>query len=103
MVHSVYRQSLKNQQELSFYASEVSEQINKVRKILSVCWVASSFRALLIVGENYAVLHGHFTFASEDQSFNANTHETFWGFAMSLASEEFVLNLESDGFSRGGN
>jgi Domain of unknown function (DUF4371) len=92
-LYAVYSQSPKNQRELATCANEMEIQLKKIGKMLSVRWVASSYRAVSAVHRSYAALHRHFVSASTDVNRDSKARQTFLGLAKTLASENFVLNL----------
>jgi len=92
-LYSLYSMSPKNKREVKAAALELHVQFKKIGKMLSIRWVASSFRAVSAVYHNYAALYSHFCAASTDVSRDAKTKASFMGLATSLASEEFVMNL----------
>lgn len=92
-LYSIYSQSPKNQRELQDCAQDLDVQLRKIGKMLSVRWVASSFRSVSAVHNNYAALYHHFISAADDIKRDSKTRETFRGLAKILTSEQFVLNL----------
>jgi hypothetical protein len=90
---SLYSLSPKNQRELATCASELDLQLQKIGKIFTVRWVASSYRAVQAVHRNYRALHAHFVSAASDSTRDHTQRQMFRGLADSLASEGFVLNL----------
>lgn len=92
-LYSIYSQSPKNQRELQDCAKDLDVQLRKIGKMLSVRWVASSFRSVSAVYNNYAALYHHFISAADDIKRDSKTRETFRGLAKILTSEQFVLNL----------
>lgn len=92
-LYSVYSQSPKNQRELAACAAALDIQLQKVGKIFTVRWVASSYRAVLAVHRNYNALYNHFKSAAGDARRDNTQRQQYRGLADALASEAFVLNL----------
>jgi hypothetical protein len=92
-LYSVYSMSPKNQREVNAAAAELDVRLRKIGKMLTIRWVASSFRAVSAVHQNYSALHKHFCAASTDVSRDDKTKAMFSGLATSIASPEFVMNL----------
>lgn len=91
-LYSVYSMSPKNQREVKAAARELDLQFRKIGKMLTIRWVASSFRAVSAVHQNYAALHNHFSAAAIDKSRDDKMKASFRGLASALSSEEFVLS-----------
>lgn len=66
-LHTVYSRSPQNQRELRECAAELQQQITKIGCVLSTRWVASSFRTVSAVWNNFESLCAHFSFAQTDQ------------------------------------
>lgn len=92
-LYSLYSQSPKNQRELANCVAELDIQLTKIGRVLSVRWVASSYRAVSAVHRNYSALYAHFTSAAVDYSRDSSQRRMYRGLADSLASEQFILNL----------
>ncbi|KAK4883004.1 hypothetical protein RN001_006323 [Aquatica leii] len=63
-IYSLYSQSNKNQQELREVASQV--QILKVGKFFDIRWVASNYKTVNAVWNNFFALFAHFRRAAQD-------------------------------------
>jgi len=74
-------------------AAGVGAELLKIGRILDVCWVASSFRAVKAVWNNYAALFAHFSYASIDSGLDSKDRSQFKGMATKISSSSFVLNL----------
>jgi len=70
-LYTLYHQSHKNQRELEITAAIVQETLRKVTPILTIRWVASSFRAVKAVWHDFTALSQNFHDASADQSRNS--------------------------------
>lgn len=92
-LYSLYNTSNKNRMELRECACSVDVQLCKIGRILDTRWVASSFRTVEAVWNNYPALHRHFKAASEDPSRDGITKQTYNGLALRLSSRAFVNNL----------
>lgn len=65
-LHALYSQSPKNQREIETCAASISETIERIGWVCNVSWVASSFRTVLAVWQNFASVCHHFENFSED-------------------------------------
>lgn len=92
-LYSLYSMSPKNSNELENAAREVSVQLLKVGRVLSTRWVASSFRTVHAVINNFAALHRHFLTCSDDAQRDSVERQKYRGLANYLTSRQFVLNL----------
>ena len=92
-VCAIYSPSPKNQRELAVCAKELDIELRKIGKLLTIRWVASTYRAVAAAHRNYAALHSHFTAASHDNDRDGKTRQTFKGLSSTLRSDEFILNL----------
>ena len=63
-VYSVYSQSPKLQRDLKDIASDMEVQLRNVGRILTTRWVASSFRAVDSLWQNYPAIYSHFQMLS---------------------------------------
>ncbi|KAK5866218.1 hypothetical protein PBY51_020425 [Eleginops maclovinus] len=66
-IHNLYSQSNKNSRELLEAAQEVGSQVLKIGRVLSMRWVASSFRSVKAVWISYEAHKRHFENAAGDQ------------------------------------
>ncbi|XP_050508544.1 E3 SUMO-protein ligase KIAA1586-like [Diabrotica virgifera virgifera] len=67
-LYVLYHASPKNSRELHVCADELGVQLLKIGRVLNTRWVASSFRTVSAVWENYEVLANHFAAAKVDQT-----------------------------------
>ena len=74
-LYSVYSPSPKNQRELAACAKDLDIELRKVSKMLSIRWVASTFRSVSAVHRNYAALHAHFTIERHPRTHFAMTQQ----------------------------
>lgn len=93
-MHNLYGQSNKNSRELLQAAEEVGTQVLKIGRVLTVRWVASSFRAVKAVWRSYEALNKHFENAA-DESRPAMERQTYRGMAsrLSVFICEFICDL----------
>jgi len=89
---SLYSQSPKCQRELIACAADLV-QLNRIDRVLSVRWVASSCRTVMAVWKSYPALHEHFIRKSTDATLDGREKSKFAGLAKKLASPVFVKNL----------
>jgi hypothetical protein len=67
-LYVMYRASPKNSRELQACTNSLEMQLLKTGRILSTRWVASSFRSVSAVRQDYEALVRHFTNAKDDCS-----------------------------------
>ena len=89
----MYSASPKNRRALERCASELGTQMLKIGRVLDVRWVASSFRTIHAVWNNYAALHAHFSQAASDPRLDSKERSQYRGLATKLSSRVFLLNL----------
>ena len=89
-LHSVYNQSPKNKRELKGIAENLDVQLLKIGKVLSTRWVASSYRTVLAVWNNYEALYGHFKAKSV---VNGKQSAMYEGLNKRIQSSEFLIDL----------
>ena len=89
----LYSQSPKCQRELVACASELDVHLNRIDRVLSVRWVASSCRTVMAVWRSYAALHEHFVRKSTDPTLGGRERCKFEGLAKKLKSPVFVKNM----------
>lgn len=89
-LHSVYSQSPKNMRELKEAAKGLDTQLLKIGKVLSTRWVASSYRTVLAVWNNYEALYQHFQAKIAEKDKQAAMYE---GLNRRIQSPEFLLDL----------
>lgn len=92
-LYVIYHASPKNSRELSICATELEVQILKIGRILSTRWVASSFRSVYAVWENYEVLVKHFTKAQSDNQRDTKDRSMYSGLLLKITSSGFILDL----------
>ncbi len=92
-IHNLYSQSNKNSRELLEAAQEVGSQVLKISRVLSMRWVASSFRFVKAVWRSYEALNRHFENAAGDQKRNSKERQTYRGLARRMQSKEFLCDL----------
>jgi hypothetical protein len=92
-LYSVFSMSPKNQRELNECAEQLCSCLTKIGKMISVRWVASSYRAVTSIWKNYDSLHTFFTNAAHDSDRDYKERSTFEGLANKLHEITFVKNL----------
>ena len=91
-LYSIYSRSPKNKHELESCALEVDAQLRKVGRIFDVRWLASSYRTVSAVWDNYQSLCLHFQKASNDPN-KCNGRSTFAGMLRRMQSPELLIDL----------
>ena len=94
-LYTVYSSSPKSRRALAACAAEVGIELHKIGRVLDTRWVASSYRAVKAVWDNYAALHAHFTKAMDDESFDSKERAQFRGLSQVLGGRAFVANLST--------
>jgi len=92
-LYVLYHDSPKNSRELQICANLLEAELLKIGRMLSTRWVASSFRSVLAVWEDYAVLVQHFEEAKLDPTRDKKDQCTYEGLQRKITSTEFVLDL----------
>lgn len=92
-VRSVYSASPKNSRQLEECAKDLHQEILKIGRVLDVRWVASSFRTVKAVWQDYKALHKHFEQASNDYTRDSGDRSVYSGLVKMLSSASFVHNL----------
>lgn len=92
-LYVLYHASPKNSRELQLCAKLLDIQLLKIGRILSTRWVASSFRSVSAVWENYDALVEHFEQAKQCPSKDQKEKCTYEGLWRKITSTEFVLDL----------
>lgn len=92
-IYSVYSYSSKLQRELSEISRDLDLQLKKVGKIFTVRWIASSFRAIKALWNDYPALYSHFKKLSEDKSIKSTDRATYQGIVKKLSTREFVEDV----------
>lgn len=85
--------SLKNTSELNECAVSLEQQLLVIGKVFTIQWVASSYRTLKAIWNNYEALYKHFSFASTDTSRESRERAKYDGLKTILTSKKFVHNL----------
>jgi len=92
-LNSLYHQSPKNMTELNACAVSLESRILNIGKIFIIRWVASSFRTVRAVWNNYVALHKHFVESSIDNERDGKERSKYFGLNTMLTSKDFVFNL----------
>ena len=72
---------------------EVGAQLRRVGRIFDVRWVASSYRTVSAVWDNYQSLYIHFEKAFNDPDKSSNSRSRFAGMLRRVQSPEFLIDL----------
>jgi len=80
-LYATYSMSPKCQRELGECANELEIQINRIGRVLSVRWVASSCRSVKAVWQSYTALHKHFCNKTGNAHVDGKERAKFSGFA----------------------
>ena len=89
-VYSAFSMSPKLQRELKSISSEVDVELKKVGKLFTIRWVASSFRTVKALWNDYPALYAHFKKLSEDPSIKDIERQKYNGSARILSTQNFV-------------
>ena len=92
-IYSVYSMSPKLQRELKSISSAVDVELKKVGKIFTIRWVASSFRAVKALQNDYPALYAHFKKLSEDPSVKDIERQKYKGLSKTLSTQNFVEDV----------
>ncbi|XP_054834515.1 E3 SUMO-protein ligase KIAA1586-like isoform X2 [Eublepharis macularius] len=92
-LYVVYHSSPKNARQLKSCAATVEMEILKIGKILSTRWVASSYRTVLAVWQDYEALVLHFEKGRSEDGRDRKEKSTYEGLHRKITSVEFVLDL----------
>jgi len=92
-LYALYNRSPKNRNELKIACAELDVLFLKIGRVLTVRWVASSFRAVQVIWKTYPALYKHLSTASKDDSRDSKTRSKYLGLCKRLESIEFVLDL----------
>ncbi|CAI6366553.1 unnamed protein product [Macrosiphum euphorbiae] len=92
-LYVLYNASSKNQNELRNVCNELDILFLKLGRVLDVCWVASSWRAINAVWKTFPALCNHFCNAVNDSTKDSKTRNKYLGLKKRLASPEFVSDL----------
>lgn len=92
-LYVTYHASPKNARELQECAATLELQLLKIGRILSTRWVASSFRTVSAVWQDFEALVHHFQEAKEDSRRSKTDRCLYEGLLRKITSCEFVLDL----------
>lgn len=92
-LYTVYSRSPQNQKELAECAEILEQQVGKVGRVLSTRWVASSFRTVSAVWDNFEALCAHFKVAMTDEKRSTSDRMSYRGLLKRLTSKQFLLDL----------
>ena len=92
-IYSVYSYSSKLQRQLCETSIDLDLQLKKIGKIFTVCWIASSYRAVKALWNDYPALYVHFKKLSEDMSIKPTERATYQGIVKKLSTREFVEDV----------
>ena len=92
-LYCLCNQSPKHLRELEEAASAVGTQLCQIGRVLSVRWVASSYRTLEAMWNMMAAWHQHFMNASKDATRSSVDKSMYQGLATKLSSADFILNI----------
>lgn len=92
-LYVLYNGSPKNQTELREICHDLDVLFLKIGRVLSVRWVASSWRAVNVVWKIFPALYNHLYTASNDSNRDSKTKNKYIGLLKKLASPEFVNDL----------
>jgi len=92
-LYSLYHQSPKNMTKLNACAASLESRILNIGKIFTIRWVASSFRTVRAVWNNYVALHKHFQESSVDYKRDGKERSKYLGLNNMLTSKDFVFHL----------
>jgi hypothetical protein len=93
MLYVLYHASPKNSGELQACSNSLEMQLLKIGRILSTCWVASSFCSVSAVWQDYEALVCYFTNAKDDCSRDKKDRSMYEGLLKKITTVEFVLDL----------
>lgn len=92
-LYSLYSRSPKNQRELEKCSKDVEEVVKRIGRVFGTRWVASSYRAVSTVWDNYSSLSSHFEKAATDISRDAKERSMFRGLSNRMKSPAFLSSL----------
>ncbi|KAL4121579.1 hypothetical protein QTP88_014066 [Uroleucon formosanum] len=91
--HRLELASPKNMRRLKECTESLEQRILKIGKIFTIRWMASSYRTVRAVWNNFAVLHKHFLEASLDNTRDTKKISKYSGLNKMLTFNEFILHL----------
>ena len=92
-LYSLYSRSPKNQRELGECCQTLEMEVKKIVRISDTRWVASSFRTVSAVWNNFHPLCAHLEKASNDPERNSKDRASFTGFLRRMRSPESLTDL----------
>ena len=92
-LYSLYSRSPQNQRELSECAQQLHQEVAKIGRVLDVRWVASSFRTVAAVWNNFEALCSHFSTAMKNDSRTPLDRKQYEGMLKKLSSKQFLQDL----------
>jgi hypothetical protein len=94
-LYVLYSRSPKAQKQLEAAAEHVDVQLKKIGRVLNTRWVASSFRTVAAVWQDFEALADHFKEAADPRStqYDSGNANKYIGFRKKLCSPQFVADL----------
>ena len=92
-IYSVYSYCSKLETQLCEISIHLDLQLKKIGKIFTVRWIASSYRAVKALWNDYPALYVHFKKLSEDMSIKPTERATYLGIVKKLSTREFVEDV----------
>lgn len=94
-LYSLYSRSPKTQTTIENEALELNVQVKKIGRVLNTRWVASSFRTVAAVWNNFQALAAHFKAGADpaSQKFEQALKSKYSGLLKKLCSPQFVQDL----------
>ena len=92
-LHTVYTKSPKLLRRLEDVAKSLGEVVLSMGRMLTTRWVASSYRVVKAVLQNFNSLYEHFRAASVDTHLQSHTKSELSGMLKIFSSKVFVENL----------
>lgn len=94
-LYTLYSRSPKMHNQLQVVAKELDLQLKKIGRVLNTRWVASSFRTVQAVWNNFEALAAHFKIAADPKSdrYDGAFASKYVGLRKKLCSPEFVADV----------
>lgn len=92
-LYSLYHASPKNSRELSECAAAVEVQLLKIGRVLDTRWVASSFRTVNAVWNDFPALVEHFKKEASSDTRDSRERAKYQGLLSKITSTDFLLDL----------
>ncbi|XP_060093811.1 E3 SUMO-protein ligase KIAA1586-like [Heteronotia binoei] len=92
-LYVVYHTSLKHARELNSCAAALETEILKIGRVLSTSWVASSYRTVLAVWQDYKALVLHLGKGRSQGGRGGKGESTYEGLHRMMTSVDFILEL----------